>query len=104
MPNNLLQIQSKQLQRAIQEVAEATGDLIGNKIDDKLQELQKIINNNSETNTEEIPMERYISPGQRKNYWWSTINIKITYNNNISKIINLLDSTQKEPSKLKTKN
>ena len=41
MPNNLLQIQSKQLQKAIQEVAEATGDLIGNKIADKLQEPQK---------------------------------------------------------------
>ena len=40
-PNNLLQIQSKQLQKAIQEVAEATGDLIGNKIADKLQEPQK---------------------------------------------------------------
>ena len=66
--------------------------------------LKKIINNNSETNTEEIPMERYISPGKRQNYWWSTINIKIRYNNNISKIINLLDNTQKEPSKLKTRN
>ena len=41
MSNNLLQIQSKQLQKAIQEVAEATGDLIGNKIADKLQEPQK---------------------------------------------------------------
>ena len=40
-PNNLLQIQSKQIQKAIQEVAEATGDLIGNKIADKLQEPQK---------------------------------------------------------------
>ena len=56
--------------RVIQKRAKATGDLIGNKIADRITKVWKTSpRNNSETN-EEILRERYISPGQRQ---------KITY-------------------------
>ena len=49
--------------RAIQKTAEATGDLIGNKIADKITRISKILpQNNSERDEEEILWERYISP------------------------------------------
>ena len=49
--------------RAIQKTAEATGDLIGNKIADKITRISKILpQNNSERDEEEILRERYISP------------------------------------------
>ena len=66
---------------AIQKTLEATGDLIGNKITDKIAIVSKFsIQNNSETITckeeniglnREIPRERYISPKERENYWWT---------------------------------
>ena len=60
--------------------AEATGDLIGNKIADKITKVLKTLQqNNSETvaneHNHEIPKERYISPEKKtKNYSWSEIN------------------------------
>ena len=45
--------------RAIQKTAEATGDLIGNKIADKITRISKILpQNNSERDEEEILRER----------------------------------------------
>ena len=57
--------------RLIQKAAEATGDLIGNKIANKITKILKTSQqNNSETITnehdKEIPKERYISPEQRQ--------------------------------------
>ena len=54
-----------------QKTAEATGDLIGNKITDKFTKVSKNSHqNNSETVTtehnKEIPKERYISPEERQ--------------------------------------
>ena len=49
--------------RAIQKTAEATGDLIGNKVADKNTRISKISpQNNSERDEEEILKQRYISP------------------------------------------
>ena len=54
---NLLKISSK---RFIQKVAEAAGDLIGNKITDKIIRVSKTSpKDNSETNEEEIPLKVY---------------------------------------------
>ena len=57
--------------RAIQKTAEATGDLVGNKIADRITEISKNSQqNNLETitnkNDKEIPEERYISPEERQ--------------------------------------
>ena len=61
--------------RAIQKTAEATGDLIGNKIVDKIRSLSKKPNhnnnnnNNSNNNNEDVELthkKRYISPEERK--------------------------------------
>ena len=58
--------------RAIQKTAEATGDLIGNKIADKISVLKKkpdkeLHNNNNETDTEiTIHKKRYLSPEERQ--------------------------------------
>ena len=59
------------LKRLIQKTAEETGDLIGNKIADRITKVSKRFQqNNSETVThehdKEIPKERYISPEQRQ--------------------------------------
>ena len=55
--------------RAIQKTAEAAGDLIGNKIADKITSASKKSHNeeiqSSEVNNE-IPKERYISPKERQ--------------------------------------
>ena len=52
--------------RVIQKTAEASDDLIGNKIADKFTTASKTSpQNNLETN-EEIVMEKYISPGLRQ--------------------------------------
>ena len=54
--------------RAIQKTAEATGDLIGNKIADKITSVSKKKPNNN--NNEDVELtthkERYISPGERQ--------------------------------------
>ena len=58
--------------RAIQKTAEATGDLIGNKITDKTTSVSKISNkelpNNNETEDVELTThkKRYISPEERQ--------------------------------------
>ena len=65
MLSNLLQIQK---------AAETTGELIGNKIIDKITRVSKTSpKDNSEKNEEEILRERYKSPVQRHNYWLSKI-------------------------------
>ena len=54
--------------RAIQKAAEATGDLIDNKIADKTTSYSKKPANESHSNdvSNEIPKERYISPQERQ--------------------------------------
>ena len=59
--------------RAIQKTAEATGDLIDNKIADKITSvsaelcsMKKAIENNNSNNEAEVPKERYISPEKRQ--------------------------------------
>ena len=58
--------------RAIQKTAEATGDLIGNKIADKITSVSKKPNNNNNNNNNNEDAEltthkkRYISPEERK--------------------------------------
>ena len=61
MLKNLKQLQTK---RAIQKTEEPTGDLIGNKIADKIKKASKISQNSLEAlkSDEDIPKERYISP------------------------------------------
>ena len=53
--------------KAIQKTAEATGDLIRNKITDKIRRVSKTSpQNNSKTNENEILRERYIFPEERQ--------------------------------------
>ena len=53
--------------RVIQQIAEATSDLIGNKIADKITRSSITSpRNNLETNEEEILREKYISPKLRQ--------------------------------------
>ena len=56
--------------RAIQKTAEATGDLIGNKIADKITSVSKKSNYNNNNNNEDAELathkKRYISPEERK--------------------------------------
>ena len=55
--------------RAIQKIAEATGDLIGNKSADKITSASKKSHNEEIQSNEvnnEIPKERYISPKERQ--------------------------------------
>ena len=55
--------------RAIQKTAEATGDLIGNKIADKTTSVSKKSSNNNNNNNDDIELithkKRYISPEER---------------------------------------
>ena len=68
MLNNLQQRHLKLIQKGqLEKTAEATGDLIRNKIADKITIVSKISpQNNSEKNKEEILRERYISPEKRE--------------------------------------
>ena len=58
--------------RATQKTAEATGDLIGNKIADKITSVsekkpsKELTNNNGEDAEIDAPKKRYISPEERK--------------------------------------
>ena len=68
--------------RAIQKTVEATDDLIGTKIADRVTKVSKTLEqSNSETNTNDkkVAKERYIyiSRIKTENYWWSKINIII---------------------------
>ena len=63
--------------RAIQKTAEATGDLIGNKIADKIMSVSKKSLKELQNDEMEAPKKRHISPEEEAiNYWW--INISIT--------------------------
>ena len=80
MLNNQQQMHLKLLQKSDLKKAEATGDLIGNKMANKVKRASKNSQqNNSETvtneNNKEIPKERYISRRKTENYWWSKIDI-----------------------------
>ena len=92
--------------RSIQKTAEATDELIGNKIADKITKFSKNSpQNNSKTVTnekdKEIPKERCITSKERQK-----ILIILILNNSIimqyQKIINLLDNTPNQPTILKT--
>ena len=95
--------------RAIPKAAEATGDLIGNKIADKITSASKkstkeLPNDEKEVDVERAtPKKRYISPeGKKKllmNYGWYN-NTKMEY----QKIANLLDRTSNQSSKFRTTN
>ena len=72
---NLQQMQKKNAsKRAIPKAAEATGDLIGNKIADKITSASKkstkeLPNDEKEVDVERAtPKKRYISPEGKKNY------------------------------------
>ena len=68
MQNNLLQMHLKGAsEKRIQNTAEATGDLVDNKIADKIAKVSKRSPlKNSVINEEEILRERYISPEKRQ--------------------------------------
>ena len=71
MLKNLQQILKTSSKRVIQITAEATGDLTGNEIANKITKLsKKSQQNNSETATnehdKEIPKEKYVSPEERQ--------------------------------------
>ena len=56
--------------RSIQKTAEATGDLIGNKIADQITGVSKKLSNNNNNNNEDVEItahkKRYISPEERE--------------------------------------
>ena len=56
--------------RAIQKTEEATGDLIGNKIADKIMSVSKKTQNNKSeadsSNAKDVPRKRYISPEEKQ--------------------------------------
>ena len=56
--------------RVIQKTAEATGDLIGNEIADKITNVSKKLSNNDNNHNEDIELtthkKRYISPEERQ--------------------------------------
>ena len=63
-----------------QKTAEATSDLIGNKIANKITKVSRSspqinLENITNEHNKEIPKERYISPGKIHKDWWSDINI-----------------------------
>ena len=66
LPANAIQTASK---IAIQKIAEATGDLVGNKMADRITSVSKR-SHNEEIHSNEInnetPKERYISPKERQ--------------------------------------
>ena len=67
-------------ERAIQETAEACGDLIGDKMTDKFTKVSKTPSqNNSETikneHNKQISKKRYISPDEKTENYWSVVNI-----------------------------
>ena len=52
--------------RVIQKIAETTGDLIGNKITDKITRVSRTLPQNNLEANEEIPKEKHISPELRQ--------------------------------------
>ena len=64
--------------RAIQNTAEATGDLIGNKITHKITSVSKKHPNELQNDEMEAPKKKiYISRRKAKIYWWITASITI---------------------------
>ena len=69
MLKNLQRLQQKPFKRAIQKTAEATGDLIGNKIADKITGASKspTHSKNDDVSSEiEVPKKRYASPEEKQ--------------------------------------
>ena len=63
----MLEMHLKLLQKEQLEESEVTGDLIGNKIPDKIRRVSKTSpQNNSKINKEEILRKKYISPEVKK--------------------------------------
>ena len=94
------------LKRAIQKAVEATDDLIGNKIADKITSVSKKFSTehskNDDANTEiEVPRKRYISPEEKRQII-DELRLLQQYNNRISK--DLLDSKSNQSSEFRTKN
>ena len=82
--------------RVIQKTVEATGDLIGNMIADKITKIWKIsLESNSETVKIEIkmPEEEYIPPKKRQQVINNLRYISNSIITEYQKIINLLDNT-----------
>ena len=96
------------MKKIIQKAAEVTGNLIGNKIADKITKVWKTSQqNNSETVKKEhdkiLPKERYTFREERQKKsmildWYNSIIMEY------HKILNLLDNTPNQPSKFKTRN
>ena len=64
--------------REIQKTAETTGDLIGNKIADKITSVSKKSPKKSQNDEMEALKQRYISPDKKAtNYWWIKVSITI---------------------------
>ena len=59
--------------RVIQKTAGATGDLIGNKIADKITRSSKTSPQNNLKTNEKRLSEKYLFRIKTKNYWWSKI-------------------------------
>ena len=92
--------------RAIQKIEEATGDMIGNKIADKITSISKkpSNNNNNNNNNEYVNFKKiHISQRNATNYW----QIKSYCNSVImeyQKIADLLNDESNKPSKFMTRN
>ena len=68
--NNLQQMQLKRLRKESLKTAEATGDLIGNKITNRITKFSKNSRQNyleavTNEHDKEIPKEKYVSLGER---------------------------------------
>ena len=61
--------------RGIQKTAEATSDLIRNKVTAKTKKNSKNIETVTNQNDKEISKEKYISSKKTENYSWTKINI-----------------------------
>ena len=88
---------------AIQKIAEANGNLVGNKSADKITIVSKIFPQNTVESELEISKERYILPAKRLQIIHELnllCDIIIEYQN----ITNLLDNTPNQSTKFRTKN
>ena len=75
-----------------QKTVVATGDLIGNKFDNRITKVSKNSERVTHENDKEIPKEKCISPKERQ---------KINVN---QKLINFLDTTPNHPTNFSVKN
>ena len=90
--------------KIVHKSAEATGDLIGNKIADKITAKPSKRSQNEEIQSDEVNneilKERYISPKERQKL---IDELKLT-TMEYQKIANLIDDTSNQPSKFRTRN